>query len=43
MLFISDEQIAPPGAGDLLVYKSVGIGLEDVALANHVYRRIASA
>lgn len=29
--------------GDLLVYKSVGIGLEDVALANHIYQRVAAA
>ncbi len=28
-------------AGDIVVYKSVGIGLEDVALAHLVYQRCA--
>jgi len=28
-----------PPAGDIVIYKSVGIGLEDVALANLVWQR----
>ncbi|MCD0505459.1 ornithine cyclodeaminase family protein [Bordetella petrii] len=36
------NQDAAPATGDLLVYKSVGIGLEDVALAHHIYRSVAA-
>lgn len=39
-LLLADTQSASTGAGDITLYKSVGIGLEDVALAQHVNRML---
>lgn len=38
-----DSALAQGGAGDISVYKSVGVGLEDVALAELVHRKLAHA
>jgi ornithine cyclodeaminase len=31
---------APRAGGELMLYKSVGVGLEDIALAGHAYRKL---
>lgn len=37
---MAGAQISTAGSGDIVFYKSVGVGLEDVALAHHVHKTI---